>query len=168
MTNEADGAHGLPSSRFEGRETFRQLVRDALACAAREGWREIVLSDATFEDWPLGERAVTESLQAWASGSRKFVILAKNYDEVVRKHPRFVAWRRVWSHIIDARGCADADPLGLPSMLWSPVWVLERLDPLRSTGYSGVEPERRLAARESLQEWLRKSTSAFPATNLGL
>ena len=31
----------LPSKRFEGREEFRQLVRDALAAAAHEGWREI-------------------------------------------------------------------------------------------------------------------------------
>ena len=168
MTNEADGAQGLPSRRFEGREEFRQLVRDALACAAREGWHELVLSDAYFDEWPLGERAVADSLQAWAKGGRKFVILAKNYDEMVRKHPRFVMWRRVWSHIIEARACPDADPLGLPSMLWSPAWVLERRDPQRSNGYCGVEPERRLAAHEALQEWLRKSTPAFPATNLGL
>ena len=52
----------LPEGRFEGRVAFQQLVRDALACAAQEGWNEIILSDASFEDWPLGERAVVESL----------------------------------------------------------------------------------------------------------
>ena len=53
MTGTTDeGRHGaaLPAGRFEGRNDFQQLVRDALACAAREGWREIILSDATFED----------------------------------------------------------------------------------------------------------------------
>jgi len=45
---------GLPSGRFDGREAFRCLVRDALACAVREGWPELVLSDAHFGDWPLG------------------------------------------------------------------------------------------------------------------
>ena len=50
----APEAPGLPEGRFEGREAFRQRVRDALACAAREGWQEIMLSDADFHDWPLG------------------------------------------------------------------------------------------------------------------
>ena len=40
----------LPSGRFTGREAFQQLVRDALACAAREGWREIVMCDSDFAD----------------------------------------------------------------------------------------------------------------------
>ena len=48
----------LPSGRLEGRELFRRAVRDALACAADQGWHELILSDASFEDWPLGESAV--------------------------------------------------------------------------------------------------------------
>ena len=168
MAEQESGPCGLPSHRFEGREAFRQLVRDALACAAREGWRELILSDATFEDWPLGERAVIESLQGWAGGGRHLTLLAKSYDDVVRRHARFVTWRRTWSHVIEARGCADADALSLPSLLWSPAWVLERRDLERSTGYCGSEPERRVALRESLNEWLQKSTPAFPASTLGL
>lgn len=158
----------LPSRRFEGREDFRQLVRDALACAARDGWRELILSDADFADWPLGERAVDESLRAWAASGRHLTLLAKRYEEVVRLHPRFVGWRRAWSHIVDARACAAADALELPSAIWSPHWVLERRDPERCNGYCGVEPERRLQVRETLQEWLLRSSPAFPATTLGL
>jgi hypothetical protein len=160
--------HDLPQGRFEGREAFRQLVRDALACAAREGWREIVLADASFEDWPLGERAVAESLQAWSAGGRRCTLLARRYDEVTRRHARFVSWRRTWGHIIEARGCASADELELPSAIWSPGWVLQRLDVERCNGYTGAEPERRLALREQLDEWLRKSSPAFPSTTLGL
>ena len=62
IPDESGAAHALPTGRFAGRKAFQQLVRDALACAAREGWREIILSDPNFEDWPLGERAVAESL----------------------------------------------------------------------------------------------------------
>jgi hypothetical protein len=167
MTDETS-TPGLPSRRFEGREEFRQLVRDALACAARDGWREIILCDATFEDWPLGERAVVESLQDWAGSGRHLTLLAKSYDDVVRRHARFVTWRRTWSHVIEARACANADALSLPSLLWSPAWVLERRDPLRSNGYCGTEADRRLAAREHVQEWLQKSAPGFPATQLGL
>ena len=49
MDDEAGGS-SLPEGRFEGIESFRQLVRDALATAAREGWKEIVLADASFAD----------------------------------------------------------------------------------------------------------------------
>lgn len=158
----------LPEGRFEGREAFRQLVRDALATAAREGWREIVLSDASFEDWPLGERAVAESLQAWSQAGRSMVLLARRYDVVVREHARFVQWRGKWAHIISANACGSADPLDLPSAIWSPQWVMERRDIDRCVGWCGNEPERRVALRELLDGWLRKSTASFPATTLGL
>jgi hypothetical protein len=158
----------LPDGRFEGREDFRQLVRDALAAAAREGWRELILSDASFEDWPLGERSVVDALHAWSQTGRRMVLLARRYDTVLRQHARFVQWRGRWSHIIEARACPAADPLDLPSAIWTPHWVLERREPERSIGYCGGEPERRVALREVLQEWLQKSTPSFPATMLGL
>jgi hypothetical protein len=168
MGDGQDQPAALPSGRFEGREAFQQLVRDALAAAAREGWREVILSDADFGDWPLGERAVAESLQAWSASGRRCTLLARRWDEVVRRHPRFVNWRVKWAHIIDARGCRSADPLEMPSAIWSPGWVMRRLDPERCNGYAGAEPERRLLLREDLQEWLRQSAPSFAANTLGL
>ncbi len=158
----------LPLGRFSGREDFQQIVRGALAQAARQGWREIILSDADFADWPLGERAVSEALQDWSASGRRCILLARRYDEVVRRHARFVAWRRTWSHIIEARACPAADALELPSAIWSPGWVMQRLEPERCTGVSGAEPERRLLLRESLNQWLQKSSPSFAATTLGL
>ncbi|AEG93672.1 hypothetical protein [Ramlibacter tataouinensis] len=158
----------LPQGRFEGRIAFQQQVRDALAAAAREGWREIILSDPSFEDWPLGERAVAESLQAWSASGRRCTLLARRWEPAIRLHARFVTWRRTWSHIIEARACPSADVLELPSAIWSPAWALQRLDPERCVGHSGAEAERRLALREALREWLQKSTPAFPASTLGL
>jgi hypothetical protein len=158
----------LPSRRFQGREEFRQLVRDAFACAAREGWREIILSDPDFEDWPLAEREVAQSLAAWSHGGRRIVLLARSYELVLRHQARFVQWRRQWSHIVTAFACPGADRLDLPSALWSPAWVLERRDLDRGLGYCGSEPERRVQLRECLDEWLLKATPAFPATRLGL
>ena len=163
----ANGAE-LPSGPFAGRIAFQQLVRDALARAARDAWPEIVLCDADFHDWPLGERAVTESLQEWSATGRRCTLLARRYDEVVRRHARFVTWRQRWTHIVDARACASADPLELPSAIWSPGWVMQRLDPERCNGISGNEPERRLSLRENLNEWLAKSSASFPSSTLGL
>jgi hypothetical protein len=164
----AQSQAGLPSKRFEGRNEFRQLVRDALAAAEREGWRQIILSDATFEDWPLGEREVAASLNGWSKSGRGIILLARSYGVVMQQHARFVTWRKTWSHIIECWGCSAADPLELPSAIWSPGWALHRLDPVRSNGVCGSEPERRLALRENLDEWLRKSSPAFAASTLGL
>jgi hypothetical protein len=174
MSNESfdtrsDTPPGLPTGRFSGREEFAQLVRDAIATAAREGWREIMISDATFHDWPLGERSVAEALQEWAHRSRRFTMLACNYDDVVRRHARFVRWRGTWDHIITCRRSPLADPLDIPSALWSPDWVMQRLDPERCVGVTGAEPDRRVLLHETLKEWVRsKSAPGFPASTLGL
>lgn len=164
----AGSAHPAWEGHFNGREDFRALVRQALVQAASQGWQRLVLCDASFADWPLGERAVAESLQAWSRTGRSFVMLARNYDAVVRNHARFVTWRRQWSHIIDCRACSFADPLELPSAILGGNWALRRLDPVRSAGVAGTDAAPRLTLREDLDEWLRRSSPAFPSTTLGL
>lgn len=160
---------GLPAGRFQGREAFQGMVREALLTAAREGWPEIIVSDANFHDWPLGERVVAEALQAWSRGGRRFTMLATSYDELVRRHARFVQWRKTWDHIITCRRSPAASASDFPSAIWSPTWVMHRLDPDRCIGVSGFEPERRLLMHEMLQEWIRnRSSPGFPATTLGL
>ena len=158
----------LPSGRFAGREAFVQLVRDALACAAQQGWQEIAFSDATFEDWPLQERVVSDSLHAWSRSGRRFTMIAHRYDAVLRGHARFVSWRKTWSHLIDCRACRGMDPPDFPSMLWSPVWAMRRLDLVHCTGICGAEPERKVQIREALDELHRNSSPGFPASTLGL
>ena len=158
----------LPDGRFEGRAAFQQAVRDALACAAQLGWREMVISDASFEDWPLHERAVAESLQAWSRSGRKLTMLAARYDGVVRNQARFVAWRQRWDHIIACRVCRHRDPKDFPSVIWSPDWALRRLDLVHSTGVSTTAADRRTLIREELDELLALSAPGFPATVLGL
>ncbi|MDO9403456.1 MAG: hypothetical protein Q7T87_05460 [Polaromonas sp.] len=159
---------GLPEGRFAGPSEFAALIRTGFAAAAREGWRDIIISDATFEDWPLGERAVAESLHAWSRSGRRLTMLAANYDAVVRRHARFVTWRRTWAHIVDCRGNSALAASDFPSAFWSPAWVFHRLDLDRSTGMSGAEPARRVRLKEQLSECLLKSSPAFPATTLGI
>jgi hypothetical protein len=158
----------LPSGPFQGPDTFRDLVRAALAAAKEQGWRELILSDPDFSDWPLGERAVAESLSEWSGSGRKCILLARSWDEVVRRHARFVGWRRTWAHIIEARACRSADPNECPSAIWTPTWVLERRDVIQCRGWMGAEPERRLLLRERLAEWMSKSSPGFPSHTTGL
>lgn len=158
----------LPEGRFEGREAFAQVVRDAFACAQLEGWREIVICDASFEDWPLHERVVVDALQAWSRSGRRLTMVASRFDAVVRNQARFVTWRKRWDHIIECRSCRDVDQADFPSVIWSPVWAMRRLDLVRSTGASSAAPERRTQLRELLDELLLRSAPAFPSTTLGL
>lgn len=158
----------LLEGAFDGPSEFAQLVRDALACAAREGWSEMVWSDASFEDWPLRESAVAESLQAWSRTGRRLVMLARNYDAVLRHHARFVRWRNMWDHIVECRVCKSVDASEFPSALWSPQWAMRRMDLVRCNGVAGYEPQRRIHLKEVLDECRRQSSPGFPASILGL
>ena len=158
----------LPSGGFSGREAFEQLVRDALAAAAAEAWQEIILSDATFLDWPLRERSVVESLQAWSGAGRRLIMLAHSYEDVLRYHARFVSWRQMWGHIIDCRICPSVSPTDFPSAIWSPVWFMQRLDTQRCTGVCGDDRGHCVQLKEILSERTRNSSPGFAASTLGL
>lgn len=158
----------LPEGRFAGPAAFSEMVRLALAAAAAQGWREVILSDQDFHDWPLGERAVIESLNDWARSGRQFTMIAANFDAVHRRHARFVTWRKTWSHLIDCRLTGKNRNSDVPSALWSPEWVFHRLDPVRMLGFAGSEAARRVILRERLTELMRKSSPGFAATTLGL
>jgi hypothetical protein len=168
MQPDAEGPATLASGRFEGRDAFAQVVRGAFACAAQFGWRELVIADTSFEDWPLHERAVVDNLQAWSHSGRRFTMLAHRYDAIVRQHARFVDWRKRWDHLIECRSCRTVDAVNFPSLIWSPAWTMRRLDPVRSTGVCSAAPERRIQMREELDELLSGSAPAFPVTTLGL
>lgn len=162
------GSLALLEGRFSGRVEFTDLIRHAFAAAAAQGWREIILCDPSFEDWPLGERVVAQALHDWSKTGRKLTMLANSYDEVLRKHARFVSWRRTWAHIAECRASAATVVDDLPSALWSPGWSFERLDRVHCGGVAGPEVVRRVALKERLNEQLLKSSPAFPASILGL
>ena len=158
----------LPEGRFGGRSEFGVLVRQALAAAATQGWPEIIWCDPDFADWPLGERVVAQALNDWSSSGRKLTLLAVRYDVMLGRHARFVTWRRTWSHLVECRKCSAASADNLPSALWSPVWMFERLDIQRSIGVTSSDAVRRIALKERLNERLLNSSAGFGASVLGL
>ncbi len=158
----------LAQGRIEGPAEFAAAIRLAFATAAAQGWREIIISDSNFESWPLGERVVAQSLHDWAKTGRTLTMLAKSYEHVSYRHARFAVWRRTWSHIVVCRANSAIAEDDFPSALWSPVWVCQKLDLVRSTAVAGTEPARRVAIRERLDECLRRSAPSFPSSTLGL
>ncbi|MDM0113385.1 hypothetical protein QTI66_14600 [Variovorax sp. J22R133] len=163
-----DDASSLPHGRFEGPQAFRELVLSALEAAAREGWREIVLSDPDYVDWPLGDRATADALQQWSAAGRSMVMLAERFDVFERYHARFVTWRRMWGHIVDCRVCRGSGMPQVPSGIWTPAWFARRMDVENYKGMSGNDGVSRRALREAIDECLRHSRAGFPTSTLGL
>ena len=169
MPNDDAPSLSLPEGRFDGREAFDALLRGALSAAAQQGWKEIVFSDPDFADWPLGERASIEALQAWSASGRRLLLLAGRFDLIERGHARFVTWRRTWDHIVECRAAGRSGTAEeVPSAFWTPTWCLHRIDPERSRGVCSSEPRARRDLRESLDERWRQGRPAFPASTLGL
>lgn len=158
----------LPEGRLLGRLAFADTVRAALAAAAVEGWSLLVLADDDFSDWPLGERAVIHSLNGWAHQGRRLRLLARDFQPLRLRQPRFVQWRTTWAHLIEAHAVPQASVQEIPSVIWSPAWTLERLDPVRSNCVAERGAERRVALRERLDDWWAKGRPAFAPTTLGL
>ncbi len=167
-TAPGDDESLLPSGRFAGRVEFEALVQNALHRAGADGWSEIILSDVDFSDWPLNQTAVIDSLNAWAVAGRRITLLATRYDEVHRHHPRFVAWRRTWGHLIEGRVCDEPARGDVPSAIWSPSWFMRRTDRVHQSGYCGTDPALKAGVREDLSERLRSSSAGFSASVLGL
>lgn len=163
-----DGDGGLPEGRLQGRQLFADLIVQALAVAADQGWKRLLLADPDFADWPLGERAVVDSLQAWSARGRSLHMLGGDFSSVRSRHPRFVQWRVTWSHLFEARACGSAALASLPSALWSPAWTLERLDAARGVLVVSADPARRVALGERLDQLWAQGTPSFPAVTLGL
>jgi hypothetical protein len=158
----------LPEGAFVGRLAFQAGLRAGLAAAAQQNWRELVLADPDFADWPLGERATIEALQAWSAAGRSLVLLAQHFDVFGREHARFVQWRRLSSHVVDARQCRGPGLPAVPSALLAPGWYLERIDLVHGRGVCSRAPEARRALRERVDECLRHSRAAFSASVAGL
>lgn len=157
--------HGLISSRSE----FYTALHRAFADAASIGCREIWLCDTDFADWPLGERAVVEQLGQWAGSQRRLTLLATTFDEVVRRHPRWVEWRRQWSHVVQCRVNTDLESGQMPTVLLAPGLISVRLsDRLHWRGRWSIEAADEVSCREQIDAVLQRSAETFPVTTTGL
>ena len=151
------------------RVEFHAALRAAFAEAATAGSRELWLADTDFADWPLGERDVIESLSQWVASSRKLTLLAHDFDEVARRHPRWVTWRRQWSHVVSCRSNAELEAGEMPTLLIAAGTVTVRLsDPIHHRGRVAHDRAEELRCKEMFDAVSQRSEEAFPATSTGL
>lgn len=151
------------------RAEFSEAIRSALAQAAEVGANEIFLVDPTFADWPLGERDVVASLTRWVDSRRRLTLMAHSFDELARRHLRFVEWRRQWAHVVQCRSDDELEAEQIPSLLVVPGVVCVRLlDRVRHRGTVSGRPIEQVECRDIVDALLQRSVEAFPVTTLGL
>ncbi|HET9642433.1 MAG TPA: hypothetical protein VFP68_03525 [Burkholderiaceae bacterium] len=151
------------------RAEYLEALRALIAEAADLGAGELFLCDPDFADWPLNEPAVIDHLMRWAAPHRRIALIAQHYDEVVRRHPRFVQWRQVWGHLVDARIPEDTEASDLPTLLLVPeVASLRLLDRRHWRAVISRDGAQMHLCRDELDAISQRSHPGFAARPLGL
>lgn len=157
--------HRLITTRGE----FHAALREAFSEIASAGCREMWMCDEDFADWPLGEPEIIDSLTRWAMPHRKLTLVARHYDELVRRCPRFVTWRTQYSHVIDARAQEELEAGQMPTILLAPGVVCVRLvDRVNYRGALSRDAGDAIRYRELIDAAMQRSVESFPASILGL
>ena len=123
--------------------------------------------DPDFADWPLNDRrwSSRSALGRCASASRHRAQLRR----AGAPPPRFVEWRRQWSHVVRCRSDPELEAEQIPTMLLVPGQVVLAPGRPRPLSRHRVEPGGRLSERrETIDALLQRSVEAFPVTTLGL
>ncbi|MGM9479798.1 hypothetical protein ACS5PN_01235 [Roseateles sp. NT4] len=164
----------MNAQHFAGRAEFLRLTMETLAWACEQGCREVHAWDASFVDWPLSEAAVLESLTHWARNGRQLHLLALQYDDIVRRHPRFVRWRRDFAHCVTARAIEpelrlEEAPEALLLAVGPESSVSLRLfDRHLWRGEVSLDTAQRLRGLEWFDALAQRSSDSFAPTTLGL
>ena len=172
-----DDHAGLPEAKqaaggrgFEGGREFAQALLEALGHASERGTRRLCWCDDDFAHWPLGETAWIDPLTQWSRiTGRELVMIARDWTAVERLHPRFVAWRRDWAHVVQCLVPDESRTAALPT-IWidSDDQVLRVFDAEHLRGRIGFDRVDRQRAREDFDAILQRATPGFAAVTLGL
>jgi hypothetical protein len=95
--------------------------------------------------------------------------MAHRFDELPRRHMRFVEWRRNWSHVVRCRADEDLEEQQIPTLLFVPGQAcLRMVDNVDHRGTLSGKAADLAMGRETVDALLQRSTDAFPITALGL
>ena len=175
MTDDpSTGAEPAPPP-IDSRSGFADALRWGFERAMHGGGpasrsRRIVCVDPDFAEWPLDASELHRELTAWLKGgARQLVLLAASYDEVPRRHARFLAWRRLFTHAVFPFAAPEDVAASLPTLLFDDDGTLVRLiDPVHWRGRASTDLRSAVPWREQVDAVLQRSEAAFPAQSLGL
>jgi hypothetical protein len=155
---------------IDSRAAWQAALRWGFETALQRGARRITCVDANFETWPLDDPALLQDLTAWLRlPLRRLVLLARGYDEVPRRFPRFTAWRRDFGHAVEPWQAPEELASDLPNLLLDdgPVGV-QLVDEKHWRGRAAVDARSATLLRERTDVILQRSTPAFAVATLGL
>jgi hypothetical protein len=154
---------------IDSRSGFHAAIREAFAALAASACSELVICDSDFADWPLGEISVIDSLTQWVRPSRKLTVYAQSFDDVQRRHPRWVTWRRQFAHAVECRVVEPLEQGRMPSLFTARGGLTIRMfDNVRYRGTLSADARDAVLAREQIDAISQRSAEGFPATTLGL
>lgn len=153
---------------IDGRSEFIGAVQLALSSAAQARAHELCLVDPDFETWPLEDADVLSALTAWARlPMRRMLMMASRFDELPRRCPRFVAWRRTWAHVVECR-TTEVEASQIPTLLLAGERNLHLADRLQWRGHWLADDSEVAEWREVVDVLMQRSEVDFPANTLGL
>ncbi len=154
---------------IDSRAAFHDALGQALSWSIARGARRLWLADRDFSEWPLDQGPWLDALTAWLRlPQRRLTLLSLRYDELPRRHPRFVEWRRTWAHGVEAFAPTEAG-IDVPTWLVDdgPV-VLELRDLERFRGHVRKDPRAARRVRDEIDALLQQCDASFSPTVLGL
>jgi hypothetical protein len=164
MASDA-GSTAVIRSRSEFLESVRTLLRGLPQVKPRD----LLIVDADFAPWPLGDADVVDALTRWVRlPARRLRLLGGRFDVIERGQPRFAAWRKAFAHAIECSTPSELEPGDMPSLLLLDAVGVQLID--REHWQGRVSDDRRwlVEQRESTDALLQRSESAWPVTVLGL
>lgn len=159
---------GAPELRTPG--DFEPAVLWALDHALDGRARRLTWVDPDFVNWPLDQALVLERLAAWLRlPQRRLVLVARDFGQMPRRHPRFVAWRRDWSHAVEAWSPSEGVDVALPTLLFDDQRLcLQVYEPAVGRGRITLDESAVRQWRDEVDALLQRCEAAFPAHHLGL
>jgi hypothetical protein len=155
---------------IDSRAGFIAALHWGFGAAFEQGARRIVCCDTAFAEWPLDDAGLLQRLTAWLKRpQRRLVLLARGYDELPRRCPRFTAWRNDWAHAIEAWVAPEEMAADLPTVLVSDGAVsVHLIDALHWRGRAELDQRRARQWCEELDVVLQRSERGFGVNTLGL
>lgn len=165
-----DEAPGSMSTLIDSREGFHAALLAALDDCARSAVPELWLCDPDFSAWPLGRSDVVAALGHWIAPRRRLTLVAGSYEVLSREAPRWVAWRRQWSHAVRCLEVREEQAAQLPTLLYAPSVVALRMQRMERAprGRLMREAEDLAPLAELVDALAQQSHESFPVTKLGL
>ena len=168
-TTEPGAAAADDSTIIDGRSAFQQAVLAALDEAATAGVQQLWLCDPDFASWPLAQPAVLDALARWANSRRRMTLLANDYRLMPQRFPRWLQWRRQWSHIVQCLAVHPEEAASVPALVYLPDRLAVRLHDLaRHRGRIDRAAPDLSRCRELLDALTQRAEESFPVTTLGL